>query len=248
MFLTGLTSCGKRGVFNRLHSNLQVNSVEQRTGQTVQILLNGSLGAGAAFRAVPAAFAGIHRGNELKPCRIRHLTGDTRDGNSAVFKRLAQGFEHIAAEFWKFIQKQHTAVRERDLAGDGQPPCGTRTACHRVSRGIMVRCTERPFGTLDCLLSSADGGPDTDNLQPFAVRQRRQDGGKALCSHALARTGRSGKKHVVSACSRDLERAFDRVLTEHMRKIQRIVLRFGSGRRSTRRERLSAVQMSEQLI
>ena len=38
------------------------------------------------------------------------------------------------------------------------------------------------------------------------------------------------------------------VLTEHMRKIQRIVLRFGSGRRSTRRERLSAVQMSEQLI
>ena len=38
------------------------------------------------------------------------------------------------------------------------------------------------------------------------------------------------------------------VLTEHMRKIQRIVLRFGSGRRSTRCERLSAVQMSEQLI
>ena len=248
VFLTGLTSCGKRGVFNRLHSNLQVDSVEQRTGQTVQILLNGSLGAGAAFRAVPAAFAGIHRGNELKPCRIRHLTGDTRDGNSAVLKRLAQGFEHIAAEFRKFIQKQHTAVRERDLAGDGQPPCGTRTACHCVGRGIMVRCTERPFGTFDRLLSSADGGPDTDNLQPFAVRQRRQNGGKALCSHALARTGRSGKKHVVSACSRDLERAFDRVLTEHMRKIQRIVLRFGSGRRSTRRERLSAVQMSEQLI
>lgn len=122
VFLTGLTSCGKRGVFNRLHSNLQVDSVEQRTGQTVQILLNGSLGAGAAFRAVPAAFAGIHRGNELKPCRIRHLTGDTRDGNSAVLKRLAQGFEHIAAEFRKFIQKQHTAVRERDLAGDGSRP------------------------------------------------------------------------------------------------------------------------------
>ena len=38
------------------------------------------------------------------------------------------------------------------------------------------------------------------------------------------------------------------VLTEHMRKIQRFVLRFGSGRRSTRRERLSAGQMSEQLI
>ena len=28
VFLAGLTSCGKRGVFNRLYSNLQVDSVE----------------------------------------------------------------------------------------------------------------------------------------------------------------------------------------------------------------------------
>lgn len=133
--------------------------------------------------------------------------------------------------------------------GTGSRPAAPEPPSHRVGRGIMMRCTEPPFGTLDRLLSSADGRPDTDNLQPFAVRQRRQDGGKALCSHALARTGRSGKKHVVSACSRDLERAFDRVLTEHMQQNPSASsCGSGHGRRSTRRERLSAVQMSEQLI
>ena len=145
VLLLGLTSCGKRGVFDRLHSNLQVDSVEQRTGQTVQILLNGGLGAGTACSTVPAAFAGIHCSNELKTCRIRHLTGDTRDSNSAVLKRLTQSFEHITAELRKFIQKQHTRQTSRSITII-ETPSSLNVKFDRISKAIPTGYYLPPWG------------------------------------------------------------------------------------------------------
>ena len=50
-FFGSLSAGGKGGIFHRLHGNLQIDAVEQRTGQTLEILLHGRFGAGA--RLVP---------------------------------------------------------------------------------------------------------------------------------------------------------------------------------------------------
>ena len=109
-------------------------------------------------------------------------------------------------------------------------------------------CAERTLGAFDRFLTAADRGPDADDLQPFAVRKGRQNGGKSFGGHAFARAGRPGKQYIVPACRRDLERTLDGVLTEYMGEVQRIVLRLGRRRGSARFDRPAAVQMSEQLV
>ena len=161
--------------------------------------------------------------------RISDLTSHAGDGHLAVLKRLTQRFQHIAVELGQLVQKQHAPVRQRDLARQGQPPRGARAAGDRIGGGVMVRRAERAFGALHCFLSAADRRPDADDLEPFAVRQRRQDGGEALGHNALARSRRAGKQDIVSARSGDFERALDGVLSHHMGKIQLTVVSSGTG-------------------
>lgn len=79
-----------------------------------------------------------------------------------------------------------------------------------------MRRTERPLSAVDGLLRPADRRPDADDIQPFVMRERRQDGRKPLGHHALARAGEPGEQDIVPAGGRDLERALDEVLPEHM--------------------------------
>ncbi len=46
------------------------------------------------------------------------MRGDgARDGNMAVFQRLAQNLKRLPREFREFIEKKNAAVSERDFAG-----------------------------------------------------------------------------------------------------------------------------------
>ncbi len=47
-----------------------------------------------------------------------------------VLQGLAEHLQGTRVEFWKFIQKQHTAMRQRDLTRMRPPP--TRPACEIV--------------------------------------------------------------------------------------------------------------------
>ena len=116
-FLFGFAASRQRCVFDRLYGYLQVDPVEQRAGQTLEILLHRCFGAGAASGAVPAAFAGVHRGDQLKTGRVCHLSCNAGYCDLTIFQRLPQGFENIPVEFGQLIQKQNTAVGKRDLAG-----------------------------------------------------------------------------------------------------------------------------------
>ena len=58
-FLLCAAARGERLVLDRLHGDLEVDAVEQRPGQTAQILLHALLRAGAAVCAVPAARTGF---------------------------------------------------------------------------------------------------------------------------------------------------------------------------------------------
>ncbi len=109
-----------------------------------------------------------------------------------------------------------------------------------------MRRTERTLGALDRFLSAADGRPDADDLQPFLVRQGREDGGEPLGHHALARAGRPGEQDVVSARGGDLQRALDRLLAHDVRKVERAVLRPRGRRGRGRGERAPSGQVREQ--
>jgi hypothetical protein len=73
------------------------------------------------------------------------------DGDHAVFERLAQRFEHGAAELGQLIEKQHAVVRQRHLAGPGDGPA----ADQRRRAGGVVRA-ER-YGR--CLISASPRPP-----------------------------------------------------------------------------------------
>ena len=63
-----------------------------------------------------AARAGIHGGDQLKAGRKLGLAGRARNADDARFHGLAQDIEDPALEFGDFIEKQHTAVCQRDFS------------------------------------------------------------------------------------------------------------------------------------
>ena len=104
-----------------------------------------------------------------------------------------------------------------------------------------MRRTERPLSAVDGLLRPADRRPDADDIQPFVMRERRQDGRKPLGHHALARAGGAGEQDIVPAGGRDLERALDEVLPEL------VLRRFRFRRRGAGDKLLSAAEVIDEL-
>ena len=110
-----------------------------------------------------------------------------------------------------------------------------------------MRRTERPLSAFDGLLRPADRRPDADDIQPFVMRERRQDGRKPLGHHTLARAGGAGEQDIVPAGGRDLERALDEVLPEHMRIVEIVLRRFRFRRRRAGDKLLSAAEVIDEL-
>ena len=100
---------------------LQVDAVQQRAGDAVQVLLHLPVAAHAGLGGVVvvAARAGVHGGYEHEACGIFHVALHARDGDFAVFQRLAKHFQHVAAEFGQFVEEQHAVVSQADFAGLG---------------------------------------------------------------------------------------------------------------------------------
>ena len=98
--------------------DLQVDTVEQRAGQATAIAQHGVRRAAATAGSMPqvAARAGIHGGDQLKAGRKLGLAGRARNADDARFHGLAQDIEDPALEFGDFIEKQHTAVCQRDFS------------------------------------------------------------------------------------------------------------------------------------
>ncbi|MNL06636.1 hypothetical protein D3C87_1272760 [compost metagenome] len=65
----------------------------------------------------PPAWAGIHRGDQLKA--RRKLRGVQRPGDNhpARLQGLTQRLQGTAAVLGQFVQEQHAIVRQADLAG-----------------------------------------------------------------------------------------------------------------------------------
>ena len=107
--------------FDGRHFDLQVDTVEKRSADAVNVSLDGAGSADALLCGVVivAAWAGIHRRHEHKSCGIVDGIFSARDRDVTVFERLAHHFEHLSAEFGEFIEEENTVVGKADFAGHG---------------------------------------------------------------------------------------------------------------------------------
>ena len=101
--------------------DMQVDAVEQRTGEAGAVALQHRRGAGAFAQAVAekTAVAGIHRCHQHEIGGIGETGSGAADADLAVFEGLAQHFQHIFFELGELIQKKDAVVSEADFAGAG---------------------------------------------------------------------------------------------------------------------------------
>ena len=66
-----------------------------------------------------ATRAGIHGGHEHELTGEGHCGGGPGNGDVAVFQGLAEHFQDVPMELGEFIEEQHAAMGEADLAGHG---------------------------------------------------------------------------------------------------------------------------------
>ena len=99
----------QRGRCHHRHFDLQVEPIQKRAAEPSLVArhLIGRATAGAQRVAQMAAWAGIHRRDQLETGREQGLTRGARDQDLAALHRLAQGFQRRAVELGQFVEKQH---------------------------------------------------------------------------------------------------------------------------------------------
>ena len=173
--------------------DVQVNAVQQGTGDLFRILCHFTVRAGAFSGGVapPAAAAGVHGAHQLEPGRKVQGAARAGHGHLAVLQRLPHGLQHIPVEFRQLVQKQHAVVGKGDLTG----PHGRAAARQRRGRGGVVRAAE---GTADQKgmtgICQTGHRPDAGDCQSFLPAHVGQDGGQTLGQHGFARARASDEE------------------------------------------------------
>jgi hypothetical protein len=127
---------GRRWIKHKSH----VESIKKWTGQPSEVPPPYCGRAGAVSSGLRSARARVRRGNELKAGRELDVEASPTDGDDARLKGLAQRIEDASLELWRFIEKQHTAMRERDEADSRH---ATATANYRNRASGVMRCLKR---------------------------------------------------------------------------------------------------------
>ena len=102
-------------------SDVQVNAIKNGATDFFLIAVDGAgqTLANPLLAAVVAAGAGVGGGNENKLGGVAHGACCPTNLDDAVFHGLPDGFEDVAGKLGEFVQKENTAVGQRNLAGHG---------------------------------------------------------------------------------------------------------------------------------
>jgi hypothetical protein len=165
------------------------------------------------------AGAGIHRGDEHEVRRVGDGRLRTRDRHDSVLDRLAQHFQHLLAELRQLVQKEHTPMREADLARPGlsataDEPRVTDRMVRRAKRSLR---DERRLGW-----ENAGDAIDFRHVERLLRRHRRQDRGQGARQQRFARTGRPDHEHVVATARGDFKRALHVLLSAHLAEVRAV--------------------------
>ena len=107
-------------------------------------------------------------------------------------QRLAEAFEHRAAEFGKLVEEEDAVVGERHLAG---PRRAAPAADHPGVRDRVVRRAERACLDEASAAQQPGDGVHLGGLEGFVEVHRREDARHASGEHRLARAGRPDEEH-----------------------------------------------------
>ena len=102
-----LPSARKQVISDRQDLDMQVDPVEQRPGNPIQIPLDSGFRSGTTAGRVSeiSTGAGIHRRNQCKPAGIAEPGLCSRKGECPILKRLAERFQHRTLEFRQFVKE-----------------------------------------------------------------------------------------------------------------------------------------------
>ncbi len=189
---------------------MHVDAVEERAGDLRLIFLGTFRCPAAAERGIiqmPAA-AGIHGGHQLESRGICHMGVDPGDHGPAAFHRLAQRLQRGAGEFRKFVEEQHPAMGERDLARLR----AQAAADERGQRGRLMGIAERAVAHQPPVRKLPRHGMDHGDFERRRGLEREKQSRQALGQHGFAGPGRAHHQKVMAAGRRHFERALGALL------------------------------------
>ena len=104
---------GHVAIFDGRNLDVQIDAIEQRTGDALSITLHLERAATAfAFQiAEISARTRIHGGDQHELGGKSHAARGARDGDFPVLERLAHHFQCRSFEFRQLIEKKHAVVR-----------------------------------------------------------------------------------------------------------------------------------------
>ena len=100
------------------HGDMQVDSVQDRAGKVASVPGQSGGRTAALFHRVTceAAGAGVAGRHHQALGRIDDGADGPADRYVAILERLAQSFYHVARKLGKFVEEEHSARSEADLA------------------------------------------------------------------------------------------------------------------------------------
>src|SRR5947199_5121565 len=214
---------GDVAVLDRGHFNVQIDAIEQWTGDALPISLHLKRSATAFALQVAeiAAGAGIHRRNEHELRRKSDAARCARHGHLPVFEWLAHDFQRRSFKLGQLIEKQNTIVSDAYFTGI-RKRAATKQA--NVAYSVMritkrSRRDERSFR-----IEQASDAMDLRRLNRFLERQRRNNGRNTFGQHRFSRPGRADHQSVVTAGDGHFNRALHVALTLDITEIDVVTL------------------------
>ena len=201
----------------RCDRHTQVESVEQRTGQSAQVTLACRVVAHTRPRRTTTTRTRIRGPDEKESRRQRDRRPGSREADLSAFERLTQCVEDARCELAHLVEEENTAVRQRHLTRthDARP-----TADHRNHRGTVVRGPERRQSH-ETTESFAGRRPDHRRGEGIVTVEWRQQTRNAFGEHRLATPGTTDKQQVVATRGRNLRGTTSDGLAPHVTHVGR---------------------------
>src|SRR5262249_32107258 len=124
-----------------LDLDVHINAVEDRSAQALLIAGDHRMSAATRPRriAVEPARTRVSGRNQRELGRKRQRFTRAGDGDNAIFDRLAEDFQNARMKFGDLVEKEHSTMREADLAWSRSGPTTNQAG---VADGV-VRSAER---------------------------------------------------------------------------------------------------------
>lgn len=191
----------------------QIDAIAQRPAEPARMSLHHVHGTTATIErtAPPSAGTRIRRGHQLEACGEFDALARARQFDAAFAERFAQTLEAVGPELGEFVEQQHAAMREGDLARAQRTP-----SSHQTPRAHgVVGSTQGRTLHLERVDGQATAREDAPALPHRLTIERRQQLGERACEQSLATTGRSLQQQVMPSGGSHHQRALRAPLPLH---------------------------------